>query len=198
MLNFLAPLLIAIVLLAAISAFLFRHSNLKTARALGSHSRISYEAVPALLSPAERSFFGVLQQAVSSDYLIFAKVRLADIVRPIQSPSRNGWQSAFNRITGKHVDFILCDSLHLEVLAVIELDDKTHQRFDRGTRDGLVDSCVSNLSSINIRRTGCAVPLRVAVVVLGSAAGNVMTLGRHWSTSSSWCLSKPSLRCPPK
>ena len=28
-------------------------------------------------------------------------------------------------------------------------------------------SCVSNLSSINIRRTGCAAPLRVAVVVLG-------------------------------
>ena len=86
----------------------------------------AYEAVPALLTPAERSFFGVLQQAVASDYQIFAKVRLADIVRPVRSPSRSGWQSAFNRITGKHVDFVLCDSERLGVVAVIELDDRTH------------------------------------------------------------------------
>jgi hypothetical protein len=141
---FFALLLIAIVLLATISAFLIRQSNLRSARTLQSQSGVSYEAAPALLSPAERSFFGVLQQAMSSDYLIFAKVRLADIVRPVQSPSRSGWQSAFNRITGKHVDFVLCDSLHLEVLAVIELDDKTHQRFERGTRDGLVNSALAD------------------------------------------------------
>ena|ERR1044071_9897506 len=32
-----------------------------------------YEAVPALLTPAERSFFGVLEQAVASDYQIFPR-----------------------------------------------------------------------------------------------------------------------------
>jgi Protein of unknown function (DUF2726) len=144
MLHFLASPLIAIVLLAPILAFLLRYSNLRNARASGSQPTISYEAVSALLSPAERSFFGVLQQAVSSDHLIFAKVRLADIVRPAQNPSRSGWQSAFNRISGKHVDFVLCDSLHLKVLVVIELDDKTHRRFDRGTRDGLVDSALAD------------------------------------------------------
>ena len=105
--HFFAPLLIAIVLLAAISVFFRRQSNLRSAKTLQSHSRVSYEAVPALLSLAEWSFFGVLQQAISSEYLIFAKVRLADIVRPAHSLSRSGWQYAFNRITGKHVDFVL-------------------------------------------------------------------------------------------
>ncbi len=38
----------------------------------------AYEALPAFLTPAERSFFGVLQQAVGSEYQIFAKVRLAE------------------------------------------------------------------------------------------------------------------------
>src|SRR5262245_30044336 len=94
----------------------------------------TYEAVPVLLTPAERSFFGVLQQAVAPDYQIFAKVRLADIVRPGRNLSRSGWQSAFNRITGKHVDFVLCDSLRLGVVAVIELDDRSHERFERGVR----------------------------------------------------------------
>lgn len=103
-----------------------------------------YEAIPTLLSPAERSFFGVLQQAIASDYQIFAKVRLADIVRPIRNPSRSGWQSAFNRIAGKHVDFVLCDTKRLAVVAVVELDDRTHQRFERGIRDSLVDAALAD------------------------------------------------------
>jgi hypothetical protein len=103
-----------------------------------------YEAVPSLLTPAERSFFGVLQQSLASDYQIFAKVRLADIVRPVRNPSRSGWQSAFNRTSGKHVDFLLCDLERLNVVGVIELDDRTHERFERGLRDSLVDSALAD------------------------------------------------------
>jgi len=103
----------------------------------------SYESTP-LLSPAERSFFGVLQLVVGKDYLIFPKVRLADIVQPVTNPSRSGWQSAFNRICGKHVDFVLCHPTTLAVAGVIELDDKTHQRFERGIRDDLVDSALND------------------------------------------------------
>ena len=104
----------------------------------------AYEAISVLLSPAERSFFGVLQQALASNYQIFAKVRLADIVKPVRNPSRSGWQSALNRITGKHVDFVLCDTARLGIVAVIELDDRSHQRFERGMRDSLVDSALKD------------------------------------------------------
>jgi very-short-patch-repair endonuclease len=52
-------------------------------------------------------------------------------------------QSAFNRITGKHVDFVLCDLADLSVVGVIELDDRSHDRFERGVRDGLVDSALA-------------------------------------------------------
>jgi hypothetical protein len=137
------PLIIAVVLLVLLvaAASLVRLlSHRQTAQSVAG----AYEAVPALLTPAERSFFGVLQQAVASDYQIFAKVRLADIVRPVRNPNRSGWQSAFNRITGKHVDFVLCDSLRLGVVAVIELDDRTHEKFERGVRNGLVDSALAD------------------------------------------------------
>jgi hypothetical protein len=110
----------------------------------GSAGMSAYEAVPEFLSPAERSFFGVLQQAVASEYQIFAKVRLADVVRPVRNSSRSGWQSSFNRISGKHVDFVLCDPARLRVVAVIELDDRSHERFERGVRDSLVDSALKN------------------------------------------------------
>jgi hypothetical protein len=129
-------LLLLLVAAATLVRLLGRHQTAPNASG-------AYEAVPALLTPAERSFFGVLQQAVATDYQIFAKVRLADIVRPVRNPSRSGWQSAFNRISGKHVDFVLCDPSRLGVVAVIELDDRTHERFERGVRDGLVDSALA-------------------------------------------------------
>jgi hypothetical protein len=146
------PVLIALaaLLLLAVAALLILAVVASLARLLGrkrTHQQTAisaYETVPAFLSPAERSFFGVLQQALASRYQIFAKVRLADIVRPAKSPSRSGWQSAFNRIAGKHVDFVLCDSTHLRVVAVIELDDRTHERFERGIRDSLVDSALAD------------------------------------------------------
>jgi hypothetical protein len=130
--------LILLVMLVVVAAFFRQFAGVS--RADGGHA---YEAV-ALLTAAERSFFGVLQQAVASDYKIFAKVRLADIVRPVRSSSRSGWQAAFNRITGKHVDFVLCDSERLRVIGVVELDDSTHARFERGVRDGLVDSALAD------------------------------------------------------
>jgi hypothetical protein len=106
-----------------------------------------------LLTPAERSFFGVLQQA--TEYTIFAKVRLADIIHPGKSSSRSAWQSAFNRIACKHVDFVLCAPDALRVVAVVELDDSTHGRFERGVRDGLVDAALTN-AGISVLRVPAA------------------------------------------
>lgn len=102
-----------------------------------------YEAEPSLLTPTERSFFGVLHQALGPEYYICPKVRLADIIRPAKQSSRSGWQTAFNRISGKHVDFVICNPADLGVLGVVELDDRTHQRFERGSRDGAVDAALA-------------------------------------------------------
>jgi hypothetical protein len=144
------PLLVALLFLAAliflalVALLALLNRRLSGAPKERDAAAVTYEAVAALLTPAERSFFGVLQKALASDYQIFAKVRLADIVRPTRNPSRSGWQSAFNRITGKHVDFVLCDVAHLGVVGVIELDDRTHEKLERGFRDNLVDSALAN------------------------------------------------------
>jgi hypothetical protein len=98
----------------------------------------AYEACGSLLTEGERSFFGVLDQALAGEYRLFAKVRLADVVRPVHGPSRSGRQAAFNSISAKHVDFVLCDPASLRVVGVVELDDKSHRRLDRGLRDGVV------------------------------------------------------------
>jgi len=94
-----------------------------------------YQKAGELFSPAERSFLGVLNQAVGDDAKIFGKVRVADVVAPIKGLSRSDWQKAFNKISGKHFDFILCSNDDLSVICAIELDDKSHQKKSRQRRD---------------------------------------------------------------
>lgn len=98
--------------------------------------RLPYARRPSLLSKAERSFFGVLLTAVGDDYIVFAKVRLADVLRV--EKGRQDWRSWFNRINAKHIDFVLCDPRNLAAKLAIELNDSSHGRADRRQRDDFV------------------------------------------------------------
>lgn len=110
-----------------------------------------YQSTPALLTPAERSFFGVLQQVISPSICLFAKVRLADVIQPRSSLNPSMWQTAFNKISSKHVDFVLCDAVTTRVRCVIELDDSSHHRGSRQARDSFVDAALQ-FASIPIVR----------------------------------------------
>ncbi len=94
-----------------------------------------YRKVKALFTPAERSFLGVLQQAVGNNAAIFGKVRVADVVEPKSGLSRSARQKAFNKISAKHFDFLLCDKEGLSVACAIELDDGSHNSKRRQERD---------------------------------------------------------------
>lgn len=107
-------------------------------RARGKRETTPYIAKGSLVTPAERAFLGVLEQAVGDEYRIHAKVRMADVVGVRTMRDRSRRQQAFNRIPAKHFDFVLCTPGELMVLAAIELDDKSHGRRDRRGRDRLV------------------------------------------------------------
>ena len=92
-----------------------------------------------LFSTAERSFLGVLQQAVAGQYEVFAKVRLADLLEVQPGLGRSAAQSAFNRIGSKHADFVICDPSDFRTVAVIELDDASHRATGRKARDTFFD-----------------------------------------------------------
>ena len=84
--------------------------------------RIAYGRQEFLLSPAESAFYLTLQQTPFTMYkLIFVKVRVADV---LTCPEKDR-QVAFNRISQKHIDFIVCDA-QFKVLLAIELDDRSH------------------------------------------------------------------------
>ena len=112
---------------------------------------LPYERNSILLSAAERSFLGVLEQALGEGYRVCPKVRVADAISVRRPLPRGEWQRAFNRISSKHFDFILCRSPDLEIACAVELDDSTHQRNDRQERDMFLGE-VCSVSSLPLLR----------------------------------------------
>ena len=119
-------------LLMVFLAFLFRLIRKLTS--------FKYKYSGKLLSNAERSFFLVLKQSLSEDdYEIFVKVRIADILTPVRTLMSRDWFAAFYKISSKHFDYVLCDKETLAVVAVIELDDSSHNLSKTRARDIFVE-----------------------------------------------------------
>ena len=111
-----------------------------------------YQKTKALFTPAERSFLGVLNLVVGENAKIFGKVRVADVMAPKKGLSRSDWQKAFNKISGKHFDFLLCRNDDLSVICAIELDDSSHQSKKRQQRDEFLNGacCAAGVPLIQI------------------------------------------------
>lgn len=97
-----------------------------------------------LFTPAERSFLGVLEQSLNGSYRVFGKVRLGDIVKPAKGLSNSKRVTSQNKVNQKHVDFVICTAADLVVVGVVELDDKSHERDDRASRDQFVDRALAD------------------------------------------------------
>ncbi|PSR12532.1 hypothetical protein C8255_26500, partial [filamentous cyanobacterium CCP3] len=103
----------------------------------------TYSRQNFLFTKAELSFYRALQEATTERYHVLGKVRVADVLKP-QTENRGDWQRAFNKISAKHFDFVLCDRDSLKVLAAVELDDSSHQRSDRIKRDDFLNQAVKS------------------------------------------------------
>lgn len=109
-----------------------------------NQSQYPYVKQDVLFSPAERSFFGVLKKAAGNGAQVFGKVRVADVIAPTKGMSRSDWQKAFNKISGKHFDYIICDANDLSILCAIELNDSSHSSKKRKDRDEFLQgACLS-------------------------------------------------------
>ncbi|MEM9245420.1 MAG: DUF2726 domain-containing protein [Cyanobacteria bacterium P01_F01_bin.153] len=105
-----------------------------------STTQYAYQFRGPLLSAAEMRFYRHLCEAVGGEFLIFSKVRVADVLSPESGLNRSDWQRAFNGISAKHFDFVLCNPNSAAVEFAIELDDKSHRQQKRVDRDRLLNS----------------------------------------------------------
>ncbi len=85
------------------------------------------------LSPAEEKFFNILRKVTPHEIQVCPKVRLCDLL------DHRGDRYAFNRISQKHIDFVLVNSYSWTPVAAIELDDKSHLSPSRQKRDSFIN-----------------------------------------------------------
>ena len=104
-----------------------------------------YEYVPreTIYTPAELAYLCALRPHIPKTHLIMGKIRLADIVSPNPKYKGKEYISAFNRISAKHVDFVLCERETYRIKGIIELDDSSHRAIIRAARDQIVDDVLT-------------------------------------------------------
>lgn len=107
------------------------------------HDPYPYQKANALFTESELLFLRVLDEAVEEDYRILGKVRLADIIVVAEGTEGSQWQSAFNKIRAKHLDFVGCNPETLEIEWVLELDDPSHERPERQERDAFLEAALA-------------------------------------------------------
>ncbi len=132
-------LVVAIVVWFAVERFgLLRASQMAQAERESTGS-FAYEQRGPLFSPAERSFYGVLQWALGEQYAVLGKVRVADVLAPQRGLSNSARQTALGEIQAEHFDFVLCRRDNFNVEIVIDLDESPYHQPNRQARGRLLE-----------------------------------------------------------
>lgn len=99
-------------------------------------SEPSYKAQP-IMTPNEQEFFGRLVRALP-DSFVFPQVAMSALISP-KAKGRKAHLSAFRRISQKRVDYAVFTRA-LELVCVVELDDRTHDSRKDAERDRMLKS----------------------------------------------------------
>lgn len=159
---------VLIVVIAVAGALLFLLALLKSSRAhepADEEAKGSdYEALRGVLSPAEQAFVAVLGPTLPPGVGLLAKTRLADIFttkRGLESQQR---LSAYNRISRKHVDFLLVRAIDFSPIAGIEFDDPSSRGEARRRRDTFAEAVFahSGIPYLRIRAQTTYDPVELA------------------------------------
>lgn len=159
-----------LLLLAAAVLLMIRFLIRRNTMVIPGAMRLPYEKAGPLLTPAERSFYGVLDQAVDGQR-VFAKVRLGDLLDVVRGTPRP--RVYRNKIDRKHVDFVLCNARTLVPELVIELDDRSHDRLDRQERDAFVDAALeaAGLPILHVAAKRAYIPTELRALLTSRLTG---------------------------
>ena len=136
--------------------------------------RLPYRSRGRLLSRGEMAFFRALRTAVGREYLISFKVRAADLI----SCGQKSWEDGFGHMIARHhLDFALCERRSSDILAAIELDDRSHDRPSRRRRDEFLDRAfaAASIPLIRFRAAAHYDFLAIAASIAGVLNGTQQT-----------------------
>ena len=102
----------------------------------GASTSNSYKSKP-LLSANEKEFFGRLMDALP-EYRVLTQVALGALLQPNVRNDNKQYYRTRASFSQKIADYVVCN-MQMEVVAVIELDDRTHKGDRDAKRDAMLE-----------------------------------------------------------
>lgn len=102
---------------------------------------LPYRMITSVLTPREKTaYYIIFNYCTKNNLALFSKIRLADFITPQNTSYNRDFYLWFNKISAKHVDFLIVQQGSFRPLLAIEIDDTTHYRADRKERDIFVNN----------------------------------------------------------
>lgn len=166
--------IVIVLLLVAVIAVVLGLTYLQSIAGKGKSSQFVSKAP---LSPNEQEFFWRLNEALP-EHPVLAQVALGALVTAKAQPGIKGsWRSAQNQIDKKIVDFVILDD-DLRVIALVELDDRTHTASKDAARDAMTQSAGYVTLRYDSRAKPAPAKIRADVYQLIAAKAAPKTKGR--------------------
>lgn len=152
-------LLIVVILFVLAAAFIAVQSNGKKEKTrTGAYRRRD------LMTANEREFFGRLVAALP-DHYIFPQVALSALLEPSSGNAKTAYGDHL-RIAQQRADYVVCTK-NGAVVAVVELDDRTHSRAKDQLRDSRLEQ--AGIRTVRFQSRQKPTPAAILVAILGPA-----------------------------
>jgi len=155
----LAVLVIVVVVVAAVAL-----AQLKSGGRTGTYKRRK------LMTDNELEFFGRLVKALP-DHYIFPQVSMSALLEASSSDKKQAHSDRL-RIAQQRIDYVVYDS-HCEVVAVVELDDRTHSRTKDHARDGRLEQAGIRTVRFQSRNKPTTEVIRISVLPASATAPTI-------------------------
>lgn len=111
---------------------------LENALKRNSNQDLKYTRKSLLTKNESKGYYALKELAEKHDLLLFAKVRMIDIVTPETNST-----ALKNKVIQKHLDFVVTDKF-FKTICVIELDDSSHLSKSAEIRDRVKDEALKS------------------------------------------------------
>ena len=105
----------------------------------------------SLLTPAERGFLNLLEQAVGNEYRIISRVRLTDVVSVRNGISKRQSRAAMIKANGRYLDYVLCDKHDITPIAAIDLVNNVSREGYKSKKDWFISGVLDAAAIPHIR-----------------------------------------------
>lgn len=147
-----------VVFIVFAAAFMAVLKGAKKTRRAGAYRRRK------LMTDNEQEFFGRLVVALP-DHYVFPQLAMSALIEAASSEKKTAHSDRL-KIAQQRADYVVCDK-QCEVVAVVELDDKTHSRAKDALRDSRLEQAGIRTVRFQSRSKPAVAALRAAV--LGTA-----------------------------